>query len=135
MLDTQMVIISMIAGLLSSMNVWAYDYTHARLHLNDLYMAALMTCWMIALYSLYNGHFQQAIIGFICIIILVYFIRKQTFITESQFMKGMIPHHSMAITMAEQIKNKTHDTKIINFANQIIKAQSEEIKFMQSLGY
>ena len=113
MVDAQMVIISVLAGLLSSMNIWTSTPTHIRFHLNDIYMAILMTAWMIALHSIYNYHFQPAIISFIIIIITIYFIQHQTFITESQFMKGMIPHHSMAITMAKQIKNKTNDKLMI----------------------
>ena len=42
-------IIMIIAGLLSSMNVWTDKLRDIRLHLNDIYMAILMTGWMFAL--------------------------------------------------------------------------------------
>lgn len=38
-----MLMISIIAGLLSTMNIWAVNINHARLHLNDLYMVFLMS--------------------------------------------------------------------------------------------
>jgi uncharacterized protein (DUF305 family) len=50
-------------------------------------------------------------------------------------MKGMIPHHSMALTMAHNIKENTNDEKVIGLANNIITSQKKEIEFMKGLGY
>ena len=38
-----MIFISLIAGLLSTMNVWAAKFDHIRIHLNDIYMACLQS--------------------------------------------------------------------------------------------
>ena len=95
-----MFIIMIIAGLLSSMNVWTDKLSDIRLHINDIYMAILMTGWMFALMGLYYMNMTQIILGTIIIIIMLYMIRSQTFINESQYLSGMIPHHSMAVLMS-----------------------------------
>jgi len=135
-----MIVISLIAGLLSTMNVWTYNVNHIRFHLNDVYMALLMTSWMIVLDSIYhyndhqNNDYQNniaIIIGIISIIVLIYLIKNQVLIDDKQFINGMIPHHSMAILMAEKIKNKSKNKKIIDLANNIIKTQNKEIEYMK----
>ena len=140
-----MIIISLIAGLLSTMNVWTYNVNHIRFHLNDVYMALLMTSWMVVLDNIYhyndyqnndyqNNDYQNnavIVIGIISIITLIYLIKNQVLINDRQFINGMIPHHSMAILMAEKIKNKSKNKKIIDLANNIIKTQNKEIEYMK----
>jgi len=133
---TSMIIISIIAGLLSSMNIWATKWTHVRLHLNDLYMACLMASWMVFFDSIYNQHHSNiTILSILSIVLFIYLIRNQVFISDIQFMKGMIPHHSMAILMSEKIKNKSKNDNIIKLTNNIIKSQNDEIQYMEKLGY
>ena len=135
-----MIIISLIAGLLSTMNVWTYNVNHIRFHLNDVYMALLMTSWMVVLDNIYhyndyqNNDYQNnavIVIGIISIITLIYLIKNQVLINDRQFINGMIPHHTMAILMAEKIKNKSKNKKIIDLANNIIKTQNKEIEYMK----
>lgn len=143
-----MIIISLVAGLLSTMNFWAIRINDARFHLNDVYMAVLMTSWMILLSSSYSCVFHNAqshlhyesgdqvptiLVSLACIITSYYFIRQQQFIDDNQFLKGMIPHHSMAILMAKRIKKRTLNPKIKLLANNIIKTQNIEIKLMKAL--
>src|SRR5271156_741811 len=96
-----MIIISLIAGILSTMNVWVDDLSDTRFHLNDVYMVVLMTSWMILLMSIYNSMFDlyqnnstYIFISGIFVIVLIYLIRTQNKIDDKQFLKGMIPHHS-----------------------------------------
>ena len=129
-----MIIISIIAALLSTMNVWSFDINHIRIHLNDIYMALLMTFWMIMLESGYNRTSNNVLLGIIGIILSLYLIRNQVMITDSQFLNGMIPHHSMAILMAQKIKTRTKDKRIIELADNIITNQTNEIEYMTKLG-
>ena len=133
---THMIIASVIAGALSTMNMWAAKSSDTRFHLNDVYMVALMTLWMMLFMGLFDyKHISVIAASLIGIIIISYMIRKQSFIDDSQYVKGMIPHHSMAITMSERIKEKSKDPVIIDMATNIIKAQSEEINRMKMMGY
>ena len=134
-----MILISLLAGFLSTMNVWVYKVDHMRFHMNDIYMVLLMTSWMILLSGIqhyyYTNQIMLIIMSAISIIVIIYLIRTQTFINNTQFMKGMIPHHSMAIQMAEKIKEKSTNQNVIELANNIIYSQNKEIALMKQLGY
>lgn len=49
---------------------------------------------------------------------------------DVDFVKGMIPHHQGAVDMARTVLKYGKDPEIKKFAQDIIKAQSAEIKFM-----
>ena len=65
-------------------------------------------------------------------VVLVFFalIRTQLFVTEIQFLKGMIPHHSMAIMMSKRLEQ--HPNSIPHLLDQIIQTQEKEIILMKS---
>lgn len=128
-----MIIIGLISGLLSTMNIWAVKIDDVRLHLNDIYMAMLMTAWMILFESILHYNQTYIVGSIIAIIIIIYMIRNQVFISDEQYLSGMIPHHSMAILMSEKIKNKSSNPKLIKLANNIITSQNKEINIMNKL--
>jgi hypothetical protein len=132
---TLMLIISFVAGYLSTMNIWTVDFKHARWHINDLYMVSLMVAWMIFFnYIIMNNYTTNNIIlVIIFVIIIIYAIRSQFLISDKQFLNGMIPHHSMAILMSEKIKNKTKDPRIKKLSMNIIKSQTDEINLMTNI--
>ena len=117
-----MFIVSIISGLLSTMNVWADKISDINIGLNDIYMSTLMAGWMI----LFMGHIC---IGSIIVMIWFALIRTQLFINQSQFLRGMIPHHSMAVHMSKKLeKNPNTISKLLN---DIITSQEQEIKYMK----
>ena len=117
--------------------MWVVSKNHMRFHLNDAYMIILMTAWMILFESLYHYNHEPTfvipVLAVIVIIVVMYMIRKQIWINDQQFIAGMIPHHSMAILMAERIKEKSENPQIINLANNIIKTQNLEIALMEKM--
>jgi uncharacterized protein (DUF486 family) len=136
------------------MNIWVAKPDDVRLlHANDMYMIVLMTSWMIFLscvhiyYSSFSssnlGHnvhqmadfdtLSAMIVSAVFIVGSYYFVRNQTFVDDREFLRGMIPHHSMAILMAEQIKNRTKNEDLKKLANAIIKKQNEEIYLMKNI--
>lgn len=121
----EMICIMMIAGVLSTMNVWVVSTKHLYLSLNDLYMILLMTGWMLVGMSiLYGSHFYFGI-GILTVLFSLYAIRTQLFVTYKQFLQGMIPHHSMAVHMS-----KFQNT---DFAKSIMNQQQSEIQYMKSI--
>lgn len=130
-----MIVMSLVAGLLSTMNVWVDDLSNMRLDLNDFYMAILMTSWMIFFMSIYDNNTSYVMISIVLIAATIYTIRTQTMIDDQQFLKGMIPHHSMAVLMAKHIRDRTDNKKIKDLADNIIKTQQEEITQMKQLEY
>ncbi|MBP6060791.1 MAG: DUF305 domain-containing protein [Candidatus Pacebacteria bacterium] len=50
---------------------------------------------------------------------------------DKAFIEGMIPHHQLAIMMAQMLKSGTNRPEMLTLANNIIESQSEEITKMQ----
>ena len=107
-------------------------------NLNQFYMAGLMSSPMLVIELLLMGkmypnkRLNNALIG-VGVLLLVFFfllIRGQTAIDDKQFLKSMIPHHAGAILMVEQSKLK--DPEVMLLAQDIIKAQQQEIDFMKA---
>lgn len=124
-----MVICMFFAGYASTMNNWINSWDDFRFSLNDFYMVGLMTGWMFFFMGLFTLQSSKCIFGLIFVIIFFALIRTQAFITEIQFLKGMIPHHSMAIMMSKRLEKKPNS--IQNLLDQIIKTQEKEIIIMK----
>jgi uncharacterized protein (DUF305 family) len=73
------------------------------------------------------------IIGSVMVILFIYLIRTQAFITLKQYSLGMIPHHSMAIHMSKKLldKNKQIPLTYYTLLNNIIKGQQQEIELLK----
>jgi hypothetical protein len=121
----EMICIMLVAGVLSTMNVWAVSSHHLYLSLNDLYMILLMTGWMLVGMSVLYGSYLYFGIGVVTVLFSVYAIRTQLFVSYKQFLQGMIPHHSMAVQMS---RYQTTD-----FAKSIANQQQSEIKYMKTV--
>ena len=122
--------IMIIAGTLSTINVWVDKISDIRFSLNDVYMILLMTGWMFFFMGIIYKHLYSFVFGFILVIANIYFIRTQCFVNEEQYKLGMIPHHSMAILMSKKLLKKPNN--IQNFLKNIITTQESEINFMKS---
>jgi hypothetical protein len=124
-----MIICMFFAGYASTMNNWIDNWDDFRLSLNDFYMVGLMTGWMIFFMGLFTFNIKKIVMGIIPVILFFTLIRKQAFINEIQFLKGMIPHHSMAILMSNKLEKKPNT--IQPFLEQIIQTQKKEIVLMK----
>lgn len=122
--------IMIVASLLSTMNVWADKISDIRLSINDIYMALLMTGWMFLLMGLIYKEIHIIIIGILLVIASIWAIRTQLFVSETQYLYGMIPHHSMAIHMSKKLLEKPNTIQPL--LNNIIKSQENEIHFMKA---
>jgi len=125
-----MFFIMIIAGALSTMNVWVDKISDIYISLNDVYMIFLMTGWMFFFMGIIYQHLYVFIFGLLLVIINIYLIRTQTFVTENQYKLGMIPHHSMAILMSKKLLKK--ENNIENFLKNLIYTQESEINFLKN---
>jgi len=125
-----MFFIMIIAGALSTMNVWVNKISDIRFSLNDIYMIFLMTGWMFFFMGIIYQHLFVFIFGLVLVIINIYFIRTQCFVSENQYKLGMIPHHSMAILMSKKLLKKQNN--IQNFLKNLIYTQESEINFLKN---
>ena len=128
-----MFIIMMISGILSSMNIWADSISDISLSLNDIYMSLLMSGWMILFMAILEMNIPVIFISILIIVITFIAIRKQLFINENQYLRGMIPHHSMAITMSKKLQDNDPNNRIPQLLNNIIKTQRNEIEYMKKI--
>ena len=122
------------------MNIYADKLSDIRWSVNDVYMILLMTGWMIALMAIYYKNLHMFILGCVLVVFNIWAIRSQFMISESQYILGMIPHHSMAIHMSKKliekkensIMNRNSSNTITDFLKNIINTQTQEIDFMKS---
>ena len=128
--DYIMIICMVLAGYASTMNMWIDNIDDFRFSLNDFYMVGLMTGWMLFFMGLFTLRLRNCLLGLLLTILFFVFIRKQWFITEIQYLKGMIPHHSMAIMMSKRLEKKPNS--IQHLLDQIIQTQQKEIIIMKS---
>ncbi len=78
-------------------------------------------------------NYIHLIISVIFILVSFYNLRQQVLIDDKEFIKGMIPHHSMSVLMADKIVNRTNNPHVRQLAANIIKTQAHEINQMKYL--
>ena len=108
------------------------------LNINKAYMAGLMTSPMLLIEgflmsSMYEKKILWSIMGVsaVAFILCFLFIRKQTAIEDTEFLRSMIPHHSGAILMCEEAN--IQDPEMRELCDRIIVSQREEIEQMKRL--
>ncbi len=130
-----MFFIMVLSGLLSTMNMWVDKLEDVRLSMNDLYMVLLMTGWMFLFMGLYYRNIKVLIVGVILTGTNIACIRSQFLISEEQYKRGMIPHHSMAIHMSKKLLTSEDGAHLgdnfISFLKTLITTQEKEIIYMK----
>ena len=108
-------------------------------NIGKAYIATIMGLFMVLLEVMMHDH-QYHVFSMNFYIILaailalfVYLYRKQVAINDTQYLEGMIEHHSMALLTSEQILNKTDNYDVAKLAKNIIQQQEDEIREMREL--
>lgn len=125
-----MVGIMILAGALSTMNVWVDKVDDIRFSMNDAYMILLMTGWMLLFMGVFYKRSDIVLIALLLVIVIIWCIRTQFLVSENQYKLGMIPHHSMAIHMSKRLLKK--DNNIQDFLKNLIITQGDEINFLKN---
>lgn len=116
-----------------------YSVDHATFSLNRLVSSFVMGCVMTLLmlgfmWNMYRGMAAKvgvAVSALVLGILLLAVNRQQMLIGDEDFMKSMIPHHSIAINNAR--KADIRDPRVKALADDIIEAQVREIAQMKWL--
>lgn len=116
-----------------------YTADHATFSWNrmlaSLIMGAVMAVVMLSfMWSMYEGTGIKVgvVVGALLLGgVLLYVNRAQAVIGDTEFMKSMIPHHSIAINNAR--KADIRDPRVRKLADEIIAAQVREIREMKLL--
>ena len=109
------------------------------MNINQVYMAGLMTAPMVVLELVvmramyHNAKWSALIIGASVAagVLLFVCIRQQTIVTDRQFLRSMIPHHSGAILMCREAL--VQDAEIRKLCDGIISGQQQEIDQMNAI--
>jgi hypothetical protein len=116
-----------------------YSFDHALFSLNRLIASLVMGCFMSIvmlsfMWSMYKGvgtKMAVLVLSALLGVLLLFANRSQMFIGDVNFMKSMIPHHSIAINNAR--KASISDPRVRKLADEIIAAQVREIAEMKLL--
>jgi hypothetical protein len=116
-----------------------YSVDHALFSLNRLMASLIMGCVMAVImlgfmWSMYEGkRTKVAIVAVAAVlgVLLLYMNRAQTLVSDTTFMRAMIPHHSIAINNAS--KARITDPRVRELADEIIASQVREIEEMKLL--
>lgn len=112
-------------------NVDKFDHimlSSMRTYMTILMVAPMAISMMLFMWGMYkNKTVNKLIIGVSVVIFAVtfYMMRTQTGITDIDYMKGMIPHHSSAILTSQESTLKDPETR--KLAQEIIKAQKKKL--------
>ena len=112
-------------------------YANVYNSLNQFYMAGLMAAPMVAIELLVMGamyknkRLNAALIILSLVALSMFFmcIRRQTAISDNQFLRSMIPHHAGAILMCEEAN--IEKAQIRELCRGIIASQQSEIEQMK----
>ena len=116
-----------------------YSFDHALFSVNRLIASLVMGCVMMVvmlsfMWSMYKGtgtKITVLVLASLLVVGLLFVNRSQIVIGDVNFMKSMIPHHSIAINNAR--KASISDPRVRELADGIIRAQVLEIKAMKRL--
>jgi uncharacterized protein (DUF305 family) len=113
-------------------------FANVYMNLNQFYMAGLMAAPMVvielalmgAMYSDKRKNVVILVVSLVALSALWVFIRRQTAITDKQFLRSMIPHHAGAILMCEEAPIR--DPEIKELCGAIVSSQQTEIDQMKA---
>ena len=94
-------------------------------------MVLIELALMWAMYPNKTLNIVIAVLSGLALIAIFLFIRQQTAIFDTQFLKSMIPHHAGAILMCE--KAPIEDAEIRQLCKTIVAGQQSEIDQMKAI--
>lgn len=112
---------------------------HAWFSETRVFMTMIMGGGMVVVMLLYMLHMYKstgkniATLGVAALLLVggVFLVRSQVTVSDTDYMEGMIPHHSIAILTSERAR--IEDVRVRKLADKIIESQRREIKEMEWL--
>jgi hypothetical protein len=121
------------------MFVASWELSHVRFSQSRIFMALtmggamglVMLAWMLNMYRSTSANILIVVASLVLFGVGTTLDRSQATVDDTAFMKGMIPHHSLAITRSERFTNE--DVRVCELAVAISEAQRREILEMDWL--
>ena len=107
--------------------------------LGKVYLSIIMGLYMMILEIMMHDH-QYGVFSMKYYIMIgclvgffIYLYRAQKYITDKEYVKEMIEHHSMALLTSNKILEKTDNYNVSKLAKNIIQKQEDEIRDMKGI--
>ena len=121
------------------MFVGTWEWSHVRFSESRIYMTLtmggtmglIMLAWMLNMYRNSKANLALVAASVLLLSAGAFLDRSQVTVQDSSFMRGMIPHHSLAITRSERAT--LEDVRVCDLAVEISEAQRREIGEMDWL--
>ncbi len=94
-------------------------------------MTIVMLLFMLKMYTVRSVNIIILLSSAVLFAVALWVVRSQVTIDDADYMKAMIPHHSIAIMTSERAQ--INDPRVRQLADEIIKAQRREIAEMKQL--
>lgn len=123
--------------ILMYLNTYSLDHvlwSETRFWMAFVMGAAMMVVMLLFMWSMYKSPTKNAVIVGVAAIVFalaLWLVRSQTTVTDTEYMRAMIPHHSVAIMTSERAQIR--DPRVRDLAQAIIEAQRREIAEMKAL--
>lgn len=123
----------------ATMYAGTWEWSHVRFSESRIFMALtmggtmglVMLAWMLHMYRNTRANVVVVVVSLLALGGGIALDRSQATIDDSDFMSGMIPHHSLAITRSE--RSNLSDVRVCELAVEISEAQRREILEMEWL--
>lgn len=109
-------------------------FSETRLFMTFIMGGGMIVVMLLFMLGMYRSTPKNAIALGIAALLLaggIALVRSQITVSDTDYMEGMIPHHSIAILTSERAQIK--DPRVRELADAIIEAQRREIKEMEWL--
>ncbi|MCB1249854.1 MAG: DUF305 domain-containing protein [Acidimicrobiales bacterium] len=119
---------------LNTYELWHVEFSETRLYMSLLMgatMTAIMLAFMLGMHR--NRKVNAAIFGLAALVFVgaLWLVRSQSAVEDRTYMRGMIPHHSIAVLTSANAEIR--DARVRKLADEIIASQCREISEMQWL--
>ena len=107
--------------------------------LGKVYLSIIMGLYMVGIEIMMHDHhygvfsMKYYIFIGILLVLFIYLYREQKYITDKEYVKEMVEHHSMALLTSNQILEKTDNYNVSKLAKNIIQKQEDEIRDMKGI--
>lgn len=123
----------------ATMYAGTWEWSHVRFSESRIFMALtmggtmglVMLAWMLHMYRNTRANIVVVVVSLLALGGGIALDRTQATVDDSDFMSGMIPHHSLAITRSERAS--LTDVRVCELAVEISEAQRREILEMEWL--
>lgn len=109
-------------------------FSETRLFMTLIMGGGMIIVMLLFMLGMYKDRAKNACLVAIAVLLLgggIALVRSQITVSDTDYMEGMIPHHSIAILTSERAR--IDDPRVRKLADEIIEAQRREIKEMEWL--